>query len=145
MTEGLSHITFVTSDLDRMTGFLEAIFGAREVYSSGDDTFSVSREKFFLIGGVWVAVMEGEGLPERTYNHVAFKVDDAEFDDYVARIEGYGAEIKPARSRVEGEGRSVYFWDHDNHLFEIHTGTLDQRLERYRSAPPDNVAKKRGD
>ncbi len=137
MIEGLSHITFVSTDLDRMKGFLEAIFGAREVYSSGDETFSVSREKFFLIGDVWVAVMEGDALQERTYNHVAFKVDEAEFDQYVARIERYGADIKPARSRVEGEGRSVYFWDHDNHLFEIHTGTLEQRLQRYCSAPPE--------
>lgn len=136
MIEGLSHITFVVADLDRMTGFLEAIFDAREVYASGDDTFSLSREKFFLIGGVWVAVMEGAPPAERGYNHVAFKADDSEFEDYVARIEAYGADIKPARSRVEGEGRSIYFWDHDNHLFEIHTGTLEQRLERYREKPP---------
>ena len=25
----------------------------------------------------------------------------------------------------------LYFYDDDNHLFEIHTGTLAQRLERY--------------
>jgi hypothetical protein len=33
--------------------------------------------------------------------------------------------------RVEGEGRSLHFYD-DNHLFELHTGTLEERLERYR-------------
>ena len=26
----------------------------------------------------------------------------------------------------------LYFYDDDNHLFELHTGTLEERLERYR-------------
>ncbi len=37
----------------------------------------------------------------------------------------------PHPDRVEGEGRSLYFHDHDNHLFEVHAGTLDERLARY--------------
>jgi hypothetical protein len=32
---------------------------------------------------------------------------------------------------VEGEGMSLYFYDYDNNLFELHTGTLEQRLARY--------------
>ena len=35
------------------------------------------------------------------------------------------------RSRVPGEGHSIYFYDHDNHMFELHSGTLPERLERY--------------
>ena len=42
-----------------------------------------------------------------------------------------GLEIRPPRQRVPGEGRSLYFYDDDNHLFELHTGTLAERLERY--------------
>ena len=42
MIKGLSHITFVVSDLDRMTNFLTAIFDAEEVYSSGNQTFSIA-------------------------------------------------------------------------------------------------------
>jgi hypothetical protein len=34
--------------------------------------------------------------------------------------------------RVEGEGESQYFYDFDNNLFELHTGTLAQRLQRYK-------------
>nr|WP_277871356.1 hypothetical protein [Chroococcidiopsis cubana] len=44
-------------------------------------------------------------------------------------------EIRESRSRVEGEGSSLYFYDYDNHLFELHTGTLAQRLARYLQQP----------
>lgn len=131
MIEGLSHVTFVVRDLERMTRILTGIFGAREVYASGDETFSVAREKFFQVGDLWIAVMEGEPLPSRTYNHVAFKIQDAEFEAYEAKVRALGLEIHPPRQRVLGEGRSLYFYDDDNHLFELHAGTLAERLERY--------------
>ncbi len=132
MIEGLSHITLVTRDLERMSAILTQALDGREIYSSGDETFSLSREKFFIVGGQWIAVMEGESLPARSYNHIAFKIDAAAIADYRARIERLGLEFRESRPRVEGEGHSVYFYDHDNHLFELHTGTLEERLERYR-------------
>jgi catechol 2,3-dioxygenase-like lactoylglutathione lyase family enzyme len=129
--EGLSHMTFIVRDLERTKAILTGIFDAREVYSSGQETFSVAREKFFLIGDLWIAVMEGEPLPSRTYNHVAFKIPEAEFDGYMTKIKTLGLEMRTPRERVQGEGRSIYFYDDDNHLFELHTGTLAERLERY--------------
>lgn len=134
MASGLSHITFIVSDLNRMTEILISVLGAREVYASGKDTFSFSQEKFFLVEDVWVAIMEGDPLTERTYNHVAFKIPEEEYDECVRKIEALGLDMRPPRPRVEGEGRSIYFHDHDNHLFELHTGTLDERLKRYAQA-----------
>jgi len=49
-------------------------------------------------------------------------------------------EIRPPRSRVAGEGASLYLYDFDNHLFELHTGTLEQRLARYREGRCDGAA-----
>jgi fosfomycin resistance protein FosX len=132
MIEGLSHITLITRDLERMSAIIEQVLDGKEVYSSGNDTFSLSREKFFIVGGQWIAIMEGESLPTRTYNHIAFKIAASAIDAYRARIEKLGLEFRESRSRVEGEGQSLYFYDEDNHLFELHTGTLDERLERYR-------------
>ncbi|CAC97041.1 fosfomycin resistance hydrolase FosX [Listeria innocua] len=131
MISGLSHITLIVKDLNKTTTFLEEIFDAEEIYSSGDDTFSLSKEKFFLIAGLWICIMEGESLQERTYNHIAFQIQAEEMDEYIERIKSLGMEIKPERSRVKGEGRSVYFYDYDNHLFELHAGTLEERLKRY--------------
>jgi catechol 2,3-dioxygenase-like lactoylglutathione lyase family enzyme len=108
--------------------------GAHEVYDSAEKNFSLSREKFFLLGEVWIAVMAGEPPTERSYQHVAFKVAPATLQAYLTRLERFGVEIKLPRSRVAGEGESLYFYDFDNHLLELHTGTLEERLARYSEA-----------
>ncbi len=131
MIQGLSHLTFIVRDLDKMARIITEVLGGEEVYSSGEDIFSTSREKFFVAGGIWIALMEGESLPTRTYNHVAFKVSDEQLERAKVVIERLGLDLKPLRPRVDGEGQSLYFHDHDNHLFELHTGTLDERLARY--------------
>jgi catechol 2,3-dioxygenase-like lactoylglutathione lyase family enzyme len=140
MVVGLSHLTFIVRDLDRMEGLLTSVLGARKVYDSGDATFSLSKERFFLVGDpgaadapapIWIATMVGEPLAERTYNHVAFKITEADYDRCLERIRSLGLDLREGRSRVEGEGRSIYFHDYDNHLFELHTGTLSERLARY--------------
>lgn len=128
-------MTFIVRDLDRMQEILTTVLDAKMVYDSGPETFSLSRERFFLIGEgaepIWVATMEGDPLPTRTYNHIAFKIDDAEYQHYLERIRELDLEVREGRSRVEGEGSSIYFYDDDNHMFELHTGTLEERLKRY--------------
>jgi len=132
MIKGISHITFIVSDLGRTAQLLKSIFNAVEVYSSGDAMFSLSREKFFLLNdGLWIAIMEGEPLAEKTYNHVAFQIEKEDLNEYRNRIQQLGLQLKESRSRVAGEGYSLYFYDFDNHLFELHTGSLDQRLKSY--------------
>lgn len=129
--EGISHITFIVKDLERATTFFNVIFDAEEIYSSGDKTYSLTKEKFLKINGHWIVIMEDDSLLGRTYNHVASKIPNEEFDNYKERIYTLGLDLKLPRTRVEGEGRSLYFYDFDNHLFELHTGTLSERLLRY--------------
>lgn len=134
MIKGLSHLTFIVRDIEKTTRFLQAIFDAKILYDSGDQTFSLSKERFFLIGDLWIAIMEGEPLSQKTYNHVAFEVEDCLLEEYQKRVQALGVEIRAPRSRIEGEGRSLYFYDYDNHLFELHSGTLTERLSAYASA-----------
>ena len=130
MIYGISHITFIVKDLGKATKFFKEIFEAKEIYSSEDKTFSISKEKLFLINDLWIAVMEGEKI-EKSYNHIAFKIDESDYEMYLKRIENLGLEIKVGRERVIGEGNSIYFYDYDNHPFELHTGTLETRLHHY--------------
>jgi len=131
MITGLSHITFIVRDLDRMEQILTTVFDARKLYDSGPDSFSLSPERFFDIGGVWVAAMQGDPLSEKTYNHVAFAMEADDYDDRLARIKSLGLEVHEGRARIEGEGHSLYFYDDDNHMLELHSGTLETRLQRY--------------
>lgn len=130
-TEGISHITLIVQDLERTARLFKSVLGAEEVYSDRERKFSLSKEKFFLFAGLWVAIMEGRPLSERSYNHIAFKISESEFEDYKRRLEGARVEFREGRPRVQGEGLSLYFYDYDNHLFELHTGTLEERLEVY--------------
>ena len=134
MIEALSHITFIVTDLARMSDFLITIFDAKEIYSSDEKDFSISKEKFFLINGLWIAIMEGKSISQKSYNHVAFKIAESDFDNYFNRIHSLGVKILEDRGRIEGEGMSIYFYDYDNHLFELHTGTLKQRLKSYKKS-----------
>jgi|TARA_B110000046_G_C12866375_1_gene344072 catechol 2,3-dioxygenase-like lactoylglutathione lyase family enzyme len=134
MIDGLSHITFIVSDLDKMEVILMKVLDAKKIYDSGDRTYSLSKERFFNIGGIWVATMEGESLRDKTYNHVAFKMAVEDYDKKLQRIQALGLEVREGRSRVDGEGRSIYFYDFDNHMFELHSGTLQERLRCYSEA-----------
>jgi fosfomycin resistance protein FosX len=129
--EGISHITLIVRDLDRTSNLLSSVLGAKEVYDSGEQTFSVSKERFFLAGDVWIAIMEGRSLSDRTYNHVAFKIPESEFESYRRRLKTAKVDFCEGRTRIQGEGLSLYFRDYDNHLFELHTGTLEERLRTY--------------
>jgi catechol 2,3-dioxygenase-like lactoylglutathione lyase family enzyme len=129
---GLSHLTFVVSDLERSATFWRLGLGASEVYDSAHRNFSLSREKFFLLAGIWIAIMQGNPS-ERSYRHVAFQASEDEISLCEQRLRKLGVDIRPPRSRVPGEGLSLYFYDFDNNLLELHSGTLEGRLSSYAS------------
>lgn len=133
MIENVSHITFVAKDLDKTTKLFKELFGAEEVYYSGGETHSLYKERFFRIGGQWMAVMENKDIVNRTYHHVAFKIKEEDIDTYLKKIKEFNLDMKPPRPRIEGEGYSIYFYDYDNNLFELHTGTLKERLHAYKA------------
>ena len=129
--EGISHITLAVQNLERTARLLTFVLGAKEVYSSGERSFSLSRERFFLLGGTWIALMEGSPLSERTYNHIAFKIAPSQFEEYRRKLEDARVEFRQDRPRIHGEAASLYFYVFDNHLFELHTGSLEERLQAY--------------
>ncbi|EME8082290.1 FosX/FosE/FosI family fosfomycin resistance hydrolase [Enterococcus faecium] len=130
----ISHITLIVKDLNKTSVLLNTLFDAKEIYDSQQKKFSLYPEKFFLVKDLWIAVMQNSSnkLP-KTYNHIAFKIDEQDIDSFVSKIQMLGLTVEPARSRVKGEASSIYFYDYDNHLFELHTGTLQERLKSYNS------------
>jgi catechol 2,3-dioxygenase-like lactoylglutathione lyase family enzyme len=132
MISDLSHITLICKNIDKTGEFLKKIFGAVEYYATEKKVYSLSREKFFKIGKLWIVTMEGEPVA-KTYNHIAFQADAEKFKELREEIKKLGLNVLEGRKRTEEEGDSIYFYDYDNHLFELHSGDLDQRLKYYQA------------
>lgn len=130
--KGISHITLICRDLVRSSKVFCELLGAIEVYSSDEKNFSISKEKFLLVDDLWIALMEGQPLEKRSYNHIAFHIEEKDIPILESKIQALGLQILPSRSRDPQEGKSIYFYDDDNHLFELHTGDLRTRLNYYR-------------
>jgi fosfomycin resistance protein FosX len=126
----ISHITLICRNLEKTTKLFKELFGAEEIYSSDKKIFSIAKEKFFNLAGLWIAIMEGEST-EKTYNHIAFKINASDLAFFAEKIKLLGLELLPSRKRETAEGDSLYFYDYDNHLFELHTGDLTTRLKFY--------------
>ena len=126
----ISHITWICKNIEKTANMLKEIFDAEEIYSSEEKIFSISKEKFFKIAGIWIAIMEGEST-EKTYNHIAFEVEMIDLPFFEKKILALDLTMLPGRKRNSAEGQSIYFYDYDNHLFELHGGNLETRLRYY--------------
>ena len=136
--KGISHITLICKDLGKSARLFCELFGAEEVYSSEGRNFSISKEKFLIVGDLWIALMEGQPV-ERSYNHIAFQIEEEDVPIFEAKIRALGLEGGPTRNRRLEEGQSIYFYDYDNHLFELHTGNLSTRVDYYRNNSYDHT------
>lgn len=127
---GINHLCFSVSDLDRSVVFYRDVLGAKLLVTG-------RKLAYFELGGIWVA-LNAEELERRmepqTYTHIAFTVNDSEFDQWTERLRELKVNVLPGRARDERDKRSVYFADPDGHRFELHTGTLTDRLDYYREA-----------
>ncbi|MBC8135890.1 MAG: VOC family protein, partial [Fibrella sp.] len=61
--------------------------------------------------------------------HLAFTVEAQDMANWEQRLRNLGVTLLPGRTRSEEEGQSLYFADPDGHLLELHTGSLQQRLQ----------------
>lgn len=86
MIECISHITFVVKNLDKTAQLFKELFNAKEVYYSGETKHSLFKERFFILGSQWIAVMEDANILNRTYHHIAFKILDSDVDNYLNKL-----------------------------------------------------------
>lgn len=129
---GINHVTIVVRDMTRTARLFVDALGAREVYRSSVKEYSRYPEVFLRIGETWLVVMQDPEVERgRSYDHVAFAIDADDVDVLRERLLVAGAEVVPSRPRIEAEAQSIYFYDFDSHLFELHTGDLSDRLRRY--------------
>nr|WP_207205100.1 metallothiol transferase FosB [Peribacillus sp. TH16] len=125
----MNHFLFSVSDLDKSTEFYEAVFGAK-LLVKGNST------AYLDLNGMWIALNLEKDISRNeikdSYTHVAFSIDEKDFDEIYEKLESLQVNILTGRERNERDKRSIYFTDLDGHKFEFHTGTLQERLDYYK-------------
>lgn len=134
--KSLNHFLFSVTDLDTSISFYQDVFGAKLLVKGRSLAY-------FDLCGMWLALNVEQEIPRNeiqySYTHLAFSVEEEDFDAMVEKLVHLGVNILPGRVRDEQDKRSVYFTDPDGHKFEFHTGNLEDRLAYYRKEKPHMV------
>jgi catechol 2,3-dioxygenase-like lactoylglutathione lyase family enzyme len=125
MLKGFNHITIAVSDLDASLRFYTQLLGMR-AHVRWD------KGAYLSLGDLWFCLSCDEVLPAKDYSHLAFDIAEADFPAFAAKLLQAGVkEWKQNKS----EGDSLYLLDPDGHQLEVHSGTLQSRLESLKLAP----------
>lgn len=120
MLESISHIALVVKDPGRTAALFRDLFSAR-VLERVDDEGHL--ETFVRLGGVWIVLVGAPVERTRTGDHIAFRATPEILEATAARLEAMGREFIRARSN-----RALYFFDYDDHVFELDADDVDEEL-----------------
>lgn len=129
LIKGLNHFLFSVTDLENSINFYRKVFEAK-LLVKGRET------AYFDLNGMWLALNVEKDIPRNeihhSHTHIAFSIEEAEFDKIYDRLKELNVNIVSSRPRDKRDKKSIYFTDPDGHKFEFHTGTLKDRVDYYK-------------
>ncbi|HDJ1243909.1 TPA: FosB1/FosB3 family fosfomycin resistance bacillithiol transferase, partial [Staphylococcus aureus] len=127
------HITYSVSNIAKSIEFYRDILGADILVES-------ETSAYFNLGDIWLALNEEKNIPRSeikySYTHIAFTISDNDFEDWYIWLKENEVNILEGRDRDIRDKKSIYFTDLDGHKLELHTGSLEDRLNYYKEAKP---------
>ena len=122
MLDAISHVALVVRNSTKTAAFFKELFDCpivRRTDSDGHD------ETFVRLGRTWFALVQESVERPRTGDHVAFSVSKADLLACAEKLKAMGHEFILARADT-----ALYFFDYDNHVFEMDTTDLDAELAK---------------
>lgn len=125
MIRGLNHITVAVNDLDRSLDFYVNLLGlvAHVRWDNG---------AYLSLGDVWFCLSVDDVTPSQDYCHIALDVAEDNFNIVAQKLRA--ANVREWKQN-KSEGLSLYLLDPDGHKLEIHSGSLQSRLESLKLNP----------
>jgi catechol 2,3-dioxygenase-like lactoylglutathione lyase family enzyme len=117
----IAHVALVVREPARTAELFRTLFDCRSVSRRDPEGHD---EMFVKLGDTWFALIQGYIERARTGDHIAFKVSKETLEATAQKLEALQLEHIRARS-----SSSLYFFDYDNHVFELDTATLEEELK----------------
>ncbi len=120
MLDKIGHIAMVVRDSGRTAALFKDLFGASNVERKDSDGHA---ETYVRLGRTWIVLAQADVVRPRSGDHIAFLVSAAALREIAEKLKNMNMEFFLARSDT-----ALYFFDYDNHVFELDTTDLDVEL-----------------
>jgi catechol 2,3-dioxygenase-like lactoylglutathione lyase family enzyme len=116
----IAHVALIVREPARTAELFTKLFDCKITSRRDADGHD---ETFVKLGDTWFVLVQSDVERTRTGDHIAFTVSKTSLETMAQKLKSLQLEHILARG-----GSSIYFFDYDNHVFELDTASLDEEL-----------------